>query len=91
MSAATPRRGWLRRNALALGALILLLPGSAVVIGGQEWISYYGYRPISAVAVAAGESVAFAGAEFGPVTLDDATSEFRDQVPPGIRSSRRRA
>ncbi|GAB3274049.1 hypothetical protein [Microbacterium lacusdiani] len=72
---------WWRRNGLALGALAALIPAAVIVIGGQEWITYYGYRPISPIEVPEGESVEFAGATFGDARLTDATAELTDQIP----------
>ncbi len=76
---------WWRRNALALAALALLIPGAVVVIGGQEWITYYGFRPISPIDVREGESADFAGATFGPARVSDGTATQRERIPNGAR------
>lgn len=78
-------RGWLRRNRLALAALVVVIPAAVVVIGGQEWITYYGYRPYAPVDVAEGDRIDFAGATFGPAQVRDVTGAHRDGIPDGAR------
>lgn len=79
------RRGWLERNAIALASLLILIPVGAIVMGGQEWISYYGYRPVAPIEIAPGETTEFGGAVFGPARLSDRSAEWRDSVPPGAK------
>ncbi|MBO3662615.1 hypothetical protein [Microbacterium stercoris] len=76
---------WFRRNALPLGALLVLLPSAVIVVGGQEWITYYGYRPTSPIEVPEGESATFGGAEFAGARLTDETNAHFDDVPPDAR------
>lgn len=63
----TAMTGWWRRNALALGAVAVLLPATALTIGLQEWNDYFSGQPSAPIHVAAGDSVEFAGATWGPV------------------------
>lgn len=66
----SPKRpSWWRRNALALVALALLLPATAVAVGWQEWYQYFGFgaRETTAVVVSAEETTDLADAEWGPV------------------------
>lgn len=60
---------WWRRNRLALAAVALLLPATALSIGWHEWYQYYGYgaRPYQPIAVEKGDTVELAGATWGPV------------------------
>ncbi len=62
---------WWRRNALALVAVVLLLPLTAVVVGGNEWLDRNVGRPVFPDTRTAGEEPAFGGILFGPVELDE--------------------
>lgn len=67
---ARPKRpSWWRRNTLALVALALLLPATAVAVGWQEWYQYFGFgaRAVTPVVVPEGETTDLAGAAWGPV------------------------
>lgn len=58
---------WFKRNAVALGALVVLIPATVVVVGGYEWWDYFQGRPVIAIEPeASGEAVTLHGAEFGP-------------------------
>ncbi|MFS0894309.1 hypothetical protein [Microbacterium sp. 179-I 3D3 NHS] len=65
--AAAP--SWWRRNLVALIALALLIPATALAIGWQEWRQYFDFdaRPVTPVAVDDGETAELAGASWGPV------------------------
>lgn len=56
--------GWLRRNAIALGAVIVLVPASLFVTFSSDWLSYWEQRASSPVAVERGVDVGFGGAEW---------------------------
>lgn len=40
---------WLKRNMLALPALVVLLPATVLVVGGYEWWDYFSGRPVIAL------------------------------------------
>lgn len=60
---------WWRRNAVALVALAVLVPATAVVTGFQEWNEYYGESPTRAVEVSPGETAALGVARWGNASL----------------------
>lgn len=67
---------WWRRNRLALIALAVLVPGTAIGIGWHEWHQSYGFdaRPFMPTVVADGDTAELAEATWGPVRggeLDD--------------------
>ncbi|WP_435747628.1 hypothetical protein [Microbacterium sp. PMB16] len=67
---------WWRRNRLALIALAVVVPVTAGGVGWHEWHQYFGFggRPFQPVLVEDGDSIEFAGAEWGPLRggeLDD--------------------
>lgn len=68
MGIVTP--GWWRRNAFALAAVAVLVPATAVVVGGNEWWDVYSSRPVFAQAVPSGDEATFGGATWGPATAD---------------------
>ncbi|PPF78932.1 hypothetical protein C5B96_13955 [Subtercola sp. Z020] len=53
--------GWLRRNGLALAAVVVLVPLTVGITFSNEWISYYAERPSQPVVVGAGAAADFAG------------------------------
>lgn len=60
--------GWWRSNAIALGALVVVVPAAALTMSWNEWAgSRQGAVPIS---VASGESVRYADALVGPVSAE---------------------
>ncbi|MBB4141135.1 hypothetical protein BKA10_002929 [Microbacterium invictum] len=79
------RRGWWRRNAAALAALVVLVPVTVLVVGGNEWREYYGFRASMPVEVASGERTTYAGAEFGGADIAPLTAEGLE-VPEGARA-----
>jgi hypothetical protein len=60
--------GWWRANAVALGALVVLVPVTTLAVGWNEWWGYYSGRPSVPLTVEPGESVTYAGATVGPAT-----------------------
>jgi hypothetical protein len=56
--------GWLRRNGIALGAVVVLVPASLFVTFSSDWLSYWQQRASSPVAVERGADVGFGGAEW---------------------------
>lgn len=53
--------GWLRRNAFALVAVVVLVPVTLGVTFSNEWVNYYSTRPSQPVVVDAGSTADFAG------------------------------
>ena len=74
--------GWWRKNAVALGALAVLIPAVVVSVAWNEWSEYDLNRASRPLAVAPGDSVEYGGATVGP-----ATARFRDDplAPQGSR------
>lgn len=85
-STPAPRsRGWWRRNALALGAVAVLLPVGVLVPAGVEWWRWSQSDAVFPTTAAAGERIDWAGASWGPVTVEDETGAFAADAPPGTR------
>ncbi|NYF17013.1 hypothetical protein HDC37_001841 [Microbacterium sp. AK009] len=78
-------RGWWRRNALPLGAVAILLPVGVLVPTGVEWWRWSQADPVFPTTAAAGESVEWAGATWGPATAVDQTSLYAADAPAGTR------
>ncbi|RFA09059.1 hypothetical protein B7R54_07340 [Subtercola boreus] len=53
--------GWLRRNAIALVAVVVLVPATLGVTFSNEWVRYYSSRPSQPVVVDSGAEADFAG------------------------------
>lgn len=62
------RMSWWRRNAVALCAVAILAPATAVTVGWHEWIDYFSGRPVFAERVEQGGRFDYGGSEFGPVS-----------------------
>lgn len=76
-------RGWWRRNALALGVLVVLVPGTAATIAFTSWGEWGAAHPTRPVAVSLGETISFSGS-----TIGEAQAVFDDDVdgtPNGAR------
>ena len=80
-----PRHGWWRRNALALAGVAVLLPATFGIIGWNEWNEYFSSRPTQPVTAAAGASVEFEGATWGPAKVETAPRGAELEVPDGSR------
>lgn len=78
---------WWRRNTLALVALAVLLPATAVAVGWQEWYQYFGFgaRAVTAVVVPEDETTDLAGAAWGPVRGGEIEDVSGLDVPPHTR------
>lgn len=75
--------GWWRRNALALGVLVVLVPGTAATIAFTSWGEWGAAHPTRPITVPLGETVSFAGA-----TIGEANAVFDhdvDGTPNGAR------
>lgn len=86
-AAPTVRRSWWRRNALALVVVAVLIPATALVIGGRNWYESYGYGnlPYKPIMVEEKGDAEFVGATFGPVRsglIEDLTGF---DVPPDAK------
>lgn len=77
--------GWWRRNALALAAAAVLLPATAIVIGGSQWWAHYGEEPVFAHSVAAGAEERFAGAVWGPAKATTRPAGGEEDLPADAR------
>lgn len=74
-------RGWLRRNAIALVAIIILFPTAIAITLTTEWGAYNQGRATQAVAVVMGDTADFGGARWtveSARTLDSASGAGRD-------------
>jgi len=78
---------WWRRNTLALVALVLLLPATAIAVGWQEWYQYFGFgaRAVAPVVVPEDETTDLAGAGWGPVRGGEIEDLSGLDVPDGTR------
>ena len=85
VTAHTRRPSWWRRNRLALIALAVLVPATALGIGWFEWYQFYGYdaRPFRPVAVDEGGTAELGGATWGPVRAVEVTDTSGFDVPDG--------
>jgi hypothetical protein len=85
--------GWWRSNAIALGALVVLIPAAALTMSWNEWAGIRQGTATEPITVASGESVRYADALVGPVSaefteLPDAPKDARVitvtlQIDPG--------
>jgi hypothetical protein len=78
-------RQWLRRNAVALVAATVLVPATALIIGGSEWWAYYSGRDVFPVTVEPGEAAEFSGATYGPATITEFAEDPEWELPPGVK------
>jgi hypothetical protein len=78
-------RAWWRRNAVALGAIVVLLPVTAAVITVNEWWGMNQAQPVFPTTVDAGATVDFGGATWGPVSVTETAPGPRDELPAGAR------
>lgn len=60
-----PAPHWWRRNALGLGALVVLIPLTVGVIAANEWSQYDAGHPTQPIIVQAGDAVRYDGAGSG--------------------------
>lgn len=76
---------WWRRNAVALGALVVLVPASLVVIAGNEWADYYLYRSTVPVDAQVDGTIELGNATWGPVRSVEITDTVDYTVPDGVK------
>lgn len=80
------KTSWWRRNALALGALVALLPVTVAVIAGTEWRDFFFERPYSEPVYADEDGVVeFAGNEWGPADIKGVIDSSGLNVPEGTK------
>lgn len=88
-AAAAPAKppSWWRRNTLALVALVVLLPATAIAVGWQEWYQFFGFgaRAVTPVVVVEDETTDLAGATWGPVRGGEIEDLAGLDVPPNTR------
>jgi len=65
-----PVTGWWRSNAVALGALVVLVPATYAALTWNEWSSYLQGSPSQAITVEPGDTLEYAGATVGPVSAE---------------------
>jgi hypothetical protein len=82
---AAVSRAWWRRNALALGAVVVLLPVTAAVITGYEWWFANQGKPQIPVTVEAGQVAEFGGATWGPATATIRDADTAEGLPTGAK------
>lgn len=82
---AEVKNGWWRRNAIALCATALLLPITALIVAGNEWWERNQGRPAFATTAAAGDSIRWADAAWGPASITDETASYAADVPGGAK------
>lgn len=70
---------WLRRNALALGVLVVLLGASAAIVGGVPWRAYHG----ASDAIVVDGTATLAGATFSDGRLEPLPGDSDVEVAPG--------
>lgn len=74
-------RAWWRRNALAIGAVAVLLPLTGLTISGVEWWQMNQAQPVFATTVAAGDTVEYAGGTWGPAVVRSQAPGPDDDLP----------
>lgn len=74
--------GWWRSNAVALGALVVLVPATYAALTWNEWSSVLQNTPSQAITVQPGDTLEYAGASVGPVSAE--FTELPD-APQGAR------
>ena len=74
--------GWWRSNAIALGALVLLVPATVMSISWNEWANNDAYTASRPLTLAPGDTI-----QYGGVTVGPASAEFTDSplAPQGTR------
>lgn len=77
-----PVSGWWRANAVALGAIVVLVPATYAALTWNEWSSVLQNSPSRAVVLEPGDQIDYAGATIGP-----ASAEFTrlPDMPAGTR------
>ena len=68
--------GWWRSNAIALGALVVLVPAAALTMSWNEWAEIRQSTATEPIRVEPGDSVRYADAVVGPVS-----AEFTELCP----------
>lgn len=76
---------WWRRNAVALAAVAVLLPTTAVVVGGNEWWNANQAQPVFPTTVDPGTTVEFGGATWGPARWGTVAADTASDAPAGAR------
>ena len=62
--------GWWRSNAMALGALVVLVPAAALTMSWNEWAEIRQSTATEPIRVEPGDSVRYADAVVGPVSAE---------------------
>jgi hypothetical protein len=77
---------WWRRNAIALAAVAVLLPTTAVVVGGNEWWNANQADPVFPTTVGPDTTVEFGGATWGPARWGTVAADTASDAPAGARA-----
>jgi len=78
-------RAWWRRNTVALVALVVLVPATALILGGWEWWKVNQQGSLFPAVAAAGAEVDFAGTTWGPATIEEVPAAPGADLPAGAR------
>ncbi|MFK4838001.1 hypothetical protein ACI3KY_19920 [Microbacterium sp. ZW T2_14] len=65
-----PVSGWWRRNAVALGAVVVLVPALGVTVAWHEWSELNSDVPAAPVVVEPGQDAHYGKAQVGPAVAD---------------------
>lgn len=72
---------WLRRNALALVATAVLVPATALVVGGNEWWGQSSHTDVFPVTVDAGDTADLSGTTYDPATITEPSDDPEWELP----------
>ncbi|WP_216364026.1 hypothetical protein [Subtercola boreus] len=76
----------MRRNGIALGAVVVLVPLTLGVTFSNEWVAYYANRPSQPVAVAAASTADFAGTGWAVESSRRIAADSAEGVEAGLPS-----
>lgn len=77
--------GWWRRNALALGALVVLAPVTVGSIVWHGWQDHNLFRNTIPIDVADGDSLDLAGADWGPIRASEISDTSGFDMPADVK------
>lgn len=78
--------GWLRKNAIALAAVVVLAPATIGVTVANDWGTYLSERPSQPVEVGVGHSASFAGTDWQVGSVERFTPNSDEAVEAEIPS-----
>lgn len=77
--------GWWRRNAVALGALLVLTPVTLGAVVWDGWQDHNLFQNTIPIDVADGDSLELAGASWGPIRASEISDTSGFDVPAGAK------